>query len=311
MAVPEVEEEAAPGAPLWMASYGDMVTNLLGFFILLFAMSKVDNEKVIGLLESLSETFNPKSVQANATPMGPVDDPFVIGNSQLVPKTGLASPILPKTAGQRGKESGNGPTRMEREFRNLAEEVRRIAEQARMQKQLTVTVNGRGVVITFSEVGDSLENVSPFESGSAVLRPDFERVLDRLAPVLRTTANKIEVQGHTDRRPIHTMAYPTNWELSGARAGSVVRYLVHRHGLHNRQFVCAGFADTLPIDQRDSPIGWARNRRIEIVVTQQPIDLYDALSRADATVQPTDITAPLGRDLTPTGLPSPGSSADR
>jgi len=303
MAVPEVQEEAAPGAPLWMASYGDMVTNLLGFFILLFAMSKVDNEKVVGLLESLSETFNPKSVQANATPTGPVDDPFVVGNTQIVPVTGHVSPILPTTKGLRGNESGSGPTKMEKEFRNLAEAVEELAKKAKLDKQLTVTINARGVVITFSEDATSLENVSPFESGSASLRAEFQRVLDRLAPTLATTANKIEVQGHTDRRAIHTPAFPSNWELSGARAGSVVRYLVGRHGLNPRQFVCAGFADTLPLDLRDNPSGWARNRRIEIVVTRQPIDLYDQLSRAEVVTNPQDITQPVGGDLTPTGLP--------
>ena len=310
MARMEEPEEQAPGAPMWVLSYGDMVTSLLGFFILLFAMSKVDNAKVVGLLESLSETFNPKSVKANATPTGPVDNPFIIGNAQIVPKTGQAAPILPKSAGTRGTQQGSGESRQDKEFRKLLADVKEIAKKAKLEKQLTVTVNARGVVITFSEVGDSLENVSPFESGSAALRPDFQKVLNRLGPILKTTANKIEVQGHTDRRPIHSAAFPSNWELSGARAGSVVRYLTQHFPLNRHQFVCTGFADTLPVDLRDDPHGWARNRRIEIVVTRQPIELYDTLSRAEAAAKPVDITAPVGLNLTPTGLPEGRSESE-
>lgn len=300
------EEEAPAGAPLWMLSYGDMVTNLLCFFVLLFAMSKVDTEKVIGLLESLSETFNPRSVEANATPTGPVENPYILGNSELVPMTGMTNPVISRTStmgGKNGRRSGG--SKMEEDLGEIAKEVEELAVSEQLTKQLTVEVNARGVVISFAETATNLDNIAPFESGSAQLRPRFARVLDKLAPVLRTTANKIEVQGHTDPRPIHTPAFPSNWELSGARAGSVVRYFAQTHKLNRHQFVCTGFADTIPIDRGNNPTAWARNRRIEVVITRQPIAAYDELSRADVVRNPTDITHPIGSDVVSTGLPTP------
>lgn len=304
----EHKEETPAGAPLWMLTYGDMVTNLLCFFVLLFAMSKVDNEKMIGLMESLSETFNPKSTQANVTPTGPVDDPYVIGNAKLVPLTGAATPLMPRARRMEGDSGkGTGPSKMEKDLASIAEEIRKLAKEKGLEKQLTVEVNGRGVVVSFAETADSLKNVSPFDSGSAQLRAEFKAVLDRLAPLLQVTANKIEIQGHTDPRPIHTPAFPSNWELSGARAGAVVRYFVHTHRLYPDQFVCTGFADTAPVDRRQNAQAWARNRRIEIVVTRQPVELYNQATRDQGYGAPTDVTAPVGQDLVPTGLPQPGN----
>ncbi|MBI5835294.1 MAG: OmpA family protein, partial [Armatimonadetes bacterium] len=168
------------------------------------------------------------------------------------------------------------------------------------------TVTSRGTVISFAETATGLANVVPFASGSAELTPGFRGFLDSVAPILAGLTNKVEVQGHTDKRPIHTPAYPSNWELSAARAGSVVRYFVGSHGLGAHMFVCSGFADTVPADPSDTPDAWAHNRRIEIVVTRNPAAVYDSLTRDQVASQEVDITQPLGPKMFDIPMPLGG-----
>lgn len=301
MSIEAEEQGGGGGAPEWMVTYSDMVTLLLCFFVLLYAMSQVDVQKMIGLRNSMADTFNPRSLLVNPTATGPVEDPNVVGSSGVLENPYLAQPIMP--GGSRGVGNG-GTTRLEEDLKEMQREVQQIAKKLGLEEQLSAELNDRGLVISFAETARSLTNVSPFESGSAQLSEPFKRVLAALASVLRRCPNKIEVQGHTDRRPIYTPAFPSNWELSGARAGAVVRYFVEGHALRADQFVCTGFADTVPVDRRDNPDGWARNRRVEICVTRRPIEAYDQLTRAQAMENPVDITAPVGRELVPTNLPA-------
>jgi len=115
-----------------------------------------------------------------------------------------------------------------------------------------------------------------FPSGSAELQPEGQAQLDRLADALREIAAKmpadlpwvLQIDGHTDRRPISTAQFPSNWELSTARAISVLKYLASR-GIPAERLAAAGFGEFQPIDSRDDEIGWRRNRRIEIKITSR------------------------------------------
>jgi chemotaxis protein MotB len=115
-----------------------------------------------------------------------------------------------------------------------------------------------------------------FSSGSAELEPQGRDQLEKLATALREISSKIpsdlnwvlQIDGHTDRRPIQTVWFPSNWELSSARAIAVVKYLMTR-GIPAERLSAAGFAEFQPIDSRDDEIGWRRNRRIEIKFTNR------------------------------------------
>jgi chemotaxis protein MotB len=115
-----------------------------------------------------------------------------------------------------------------------------------------------------------------FASGAATIELDGGRQLQRLAEVLRDTTSRIpkeidwvlQVTGHTDRRPIATREFPSNWELSSARAISVVRFLM-ANGLPAERLQAAGMAEFQPIDERDDEVGWRRNRRIELRLTNR------------------------------------------
>ena len=107
-----------------------------------------------------------------------------------------------------------------------------------------------------------------FESGKAELRPDAAADLAKIAEVLRKSPLMVNVIGHTDDQPIHSKQYPSNWELSLARAGMVTRFLIDRMGLPANRFYVSGYGPNLPVRRNDSPENRAANRRVEIVVTK-------------------------------------------
>ncbi|MBI2301645.1 MAG: flagellar motor protein MotB [Armatimonadetes bacterium] len=272
---------------VWLISYADMVTLIMAFFVIMYSMSQVDAEKLRALVDSMHSAFSP-SLGLHPNMGGPGANKIQPGSAGLVDGGAVSPPMAP---GGGDGDSGKGGSPTEKALAKVAAEVTRIAAQAHLSGQLKAKVTARGTVVTFAESSGGLV---PFLSGSAALNPAFERLLDALAPVLAKATTKIEVQGHTDRLPIHTPAFPSNWELSAARAGSVVRYMVERHSFPPDQWVCTGFADTIPADTSDTPVAWARNRRVEIVITRQAAALYDKMTRADATTKRNDITRPLG-----------------
>jgi len=278
---------------VWLVSYADMVTLIMAFFVVMYTMSQVDAEKMRALVDSMHSAFAP-TLGGKEAILG--RDPKA-GGAGLVTGGAIDPPKAPPLPPRASKDDATGASRAEQDLAAVVGAVQQVAKATHLENQLKSEVSARGAVISFAETAEGLSNVAPFGSGSAALNPEFRRVLDRLAPVLEQVANKIEVQGHTDVRPIHTPAYPSNWELSAARAGSVVRHFVQTHGLSPRQFVCTGFADTTPADRGNTPAAWAHNRRIEIVITRQPVDAYDQLSRDQVVQQPRDITQPLGSDL--------------
>ncbi len=143
-------------------------------------------------------------------------------------------------------------------------EVERIVRETAIGSGLTTAVGfrreSRGLVVTV--VSDSVL----FLEGQADVQPDGIVILDVIAESLRDLPNSVIVEGHTDSRPISTLRYPSNWELSTARATSVLRYLVEQRRMPSNRVAAAGYADTRPIADADDPASLALNRRVEIVV---------------------------------------------
>ena len=294
------------GGGTWLVSYADMVTLIMAFFIVMYTMSQIDINKLKALVGSLDAAFDPKPMGFKFTNK---DQKRSMGEQSLVPGgNSRVAKVAPSNGVKKGP-SAKGPGdqnksgRPQRSLEEVAKSVQELARKSGLSAQVKATVTARGTVISFAETADGLANVVPFASGSAELTPGFRDFLDKVAPLLRDLTNKVEVQGHTDRRPIRTVAYPSNWELSAARAGSVVRYFVGNHGLGAHQFVCSGFADTVPVDPGNTEDAWAHNRRIEIVVTRNPAEVYDSLTRDQVSSQEVDITQPLGPKLFDIPLP--------
>ena len=145
------------------------------------------------------------------------------------------------------------------------EEILRLSEKLVTEANL----NNIDVVLTDAQtVKVSVRGNLLFDSGSAELKPDAISFLDKLAGVIASNHYQIEVSGHTDNFPISSPAYPTNWELSSARAARVARYLIQAGNLEPGRFTISGHALYRPVVPNDSPTNKARNRRVEILITR-------------------------------------------
>lgn len=227
------------GSPPWMMTYGDMVTQILAFFILLYSYSTLDLQKYKAAMASVSQALG---VLPGGTSIlqGPL-----VGSEE----TGVAEPPgVPEAP-----ESGPG------ELETLAAQVRAALEKTGFGGRFELVPGEDSLVVRFPDT-------VLFDSGQAELRPDSLPALDAVAEVLRQVPNRVRVEGHTDTDPISNFRFPSNWELSTARAGRVVRYFVDTYGLDPRRFESAGLGEYRPVAPNDTPENKQKNRRVDIVI---------------------------------------------
>lgn len=243
-------EEEHENHERWLISYADMITLLMVFFIVLFSMSVLDATKFKAVAEALSEavgggpqTVDPISADAQNTM--PSDAP-----------TGSASPSA---------DNPSEAPEVEKTPDELAAELREAIAKAGISDSVNVSADERGVVLLLT---DSLL----FNSGEAEILNEGGRVLDKLAPLVKASGKDILVEGHTDITPIDTFKYPSNWELSTARATQVLRRFLDQGGIPAEKMAAAGYADTHPREGTDNttPAGLQENRRVEVILIVSP-----------------------------------------
>ncbi|MDR1875291.1 MAG: flagellar motor protein MotB [Synergistaceae bacterium] len=230
--------EAAPGAPLFMATYGDMVTLILCFFVLLFAMSSIDAQKFQKAVISLQHSLG------------------VLKGGKTTEESSLTTP----NAGEEGRDAGSSE-RIELDTRHVAHTIESYLRTEGLDKLINVTINQRGVAV-------SLSDQFLFNSGSAELKPDGQRVLYKIATLIRNDVPAVSVEGHTDSVPLRGGIYRDNWGLSASRAAAVATWL-ETSGLPSQKLQAVGYASTHPVVPNDSPEHRALNRRVELVFLSQ------------------------------------------
>ncbi|MCC7476936.1 OmpA family protein [bacterium] len=283
------------GGERWLISYADMITLLLVLFIILYSTAQQDLAKFEALSKSLSEGFG-----ASTPNMAPIDNENTGGagdNVILDKSTGGDSPLEMFAARQTPIQIFQFAQMLEDQS-DLRRELDEIVEEAldHAQRQLGMGELEGGLTVTHSERGIVIE-IHPdqilFDPGSAQLKPAFKEVLKVLAKQLARLPNDIEVQGHTDSLPISTAAYPSNWELSAARAGAVIRHFQNL-GLDSSRLSAAGYADTRPLGNNETREGRATNRRVEIVILRQQGE--DSTAKAAAAEPADEHEAPTGHE---------------
>ncbi|WP_369404888.1 flagellar motor protein MotS [Piscibacillus salipiscarius] len=221
-------------APLWMVTYSDMVTLILVFFILLFSMSQIDAEKLKTVTESYQQRvifdYYPSPVELERSSDVKEDEKESENITELQQPEPIASDDFEKQID---------------ELEKLLQQIEEYIRNEGLSDVISATRTDEGVVLVLQE------NVL-FESGEAQLIGDALPLLNKVATLLENIPNLVKVEGHTDPRPIKTSRFPSNWELSGARASSVVRYFVEEQELGKSRFQIAGYADTKPIVSNDS-----------------------------------------------------------
>ncbi|HZW68380.1 MAG TPA: flagellar motor protein MotS [Pseudogracilibacillus sp.] len=249
------------GAPKWMVTYSDMVTLVLVFFILLFSMSQIDVTK----FESITRSFQSRAILdflPSAIPSEDItaDDIEGQGGDDLGDKDA--------TDGDNDDEDIDldGMLDQLEEWEKKADALARLMENV----EEFLADEGLGDVISANRTEEGvhlvLQDSILFDSGEAVILDSGVPFLDEVGLLLTGIDNTVRVEGHTDSRPISTYRYPSNWELSGARAGSVVRHFIEEQDLDPNRFLIAGYGDTRPVVKEDTPENMSKNRRVEIVI---------------------------------------------
>jgi len=262
------KHEEHVNAEAWAIPYGDLVTLLFALFTVMYAMSSVNEGKFRVLSDSMIAAFNgaPKS-------MRPVNigerDPGKGGDQEL---TGVTPTVFMKVEDKKSTPDGRltprDPTKTEsRTATDLPGALIRMQRQVQdaMQSLIDaklVTVRRENMWLEIEINADIL-----FPSGAGEFAPSAEPVLDKLAQVLKPFPNPIRVEGHTDDRPIRTAAFPSNWELSAARAASVVHQFT-RQGIDPLRLEIVGFGEFHPRMPNDTVEGRNANRRVVVLVLE-------------------------------------------
>lgn len=251
----------------WLVSYADFITLLFAFFVVMYAISSINEGKYRVLSDALINAFR------NApSSMNPVEF-----ETRLSPAAGT-KPI--KAAPPKKPDADIDPqVRKQTEtMKQVAQDLLKVMAPLVKEGQVRVTQSRRGVTV-------EINAAVLFPPGQATLQGDPVKVLSAVAQVLAKVPNKIQVEGHTDDSPINTSLYPSNWELSTARAASVVRLFI-ANGVSPDRLVAVGYADNRPLVPNTSEENRARNRRVTMLVIAEAPDKVKDVPIADASPQP-------------------------
>lgn len=227
----EDEEDAPAGAPDWIVTFADLMSLLLTFFVLLLSFSSTQVAKFEAVAGSLKDALGMRSE------LDLSDRPE-------------RRELIESLEKQRAEPDLSTPAGLEQELQKLLAELGG-------QGMGAATLTGEGIVLNIS--GDLM-----FDSGQATLNPEAVHVLDRIASYVLQSERPLDVVGHTDDVPIATPQFPSNWELSAARAGSAVRYLVDS-GVDARRMRAIGRASTRPVESNSTSAARSLNRRVEFI----------------------------------------------
>ncbi len=234
--MPGKKKAPPPGAPEWMLTYGDMVTLLLCFFVLLFAMSTVDAVKIRAVKQSLDEAFS---------------STFSINNA-----AGSAQRVI---TGGRGLTDVKFPANLW-PIPKIVQRAKKLLGKVSIKDNIEVVPGKQDVRLR-------VPSGVMFERGQAELKPQAKELLDALSPLLaEVPENDIQIDGHTDDAPLNSPQFPSNWELSSARSSAVARYFIDQHAINPKRFCVRGFASYQPLYPNDNDTSRSKNRRVEIIL---------------------------------------------
>jgi chemotaxis protein MotB len=231
----------------WMVSYADFITLLFAFFVVMYGISSVNEGKYKVFGAAINRAFGTKSSETEGSAIHMSEEEIYF--KSLVDR--------------RDARLAEKQRKQNERMQNLAKTLNETLASFVKNGQMNVSQTGRGVEL---EINAS----ALFNLGEADIQPEAKKTLSDAAKVLADNEYAIEVEGHTDNVPISTARFPSNWELSSARASSVVRLFIDR-GITAKRLRAVGAADNRPVLSNDTAEGRARNRRVTItVLTPEP-----------------------------------------
>lgn len=281
------DDDAPAGAPAWMATFADLMSLLMCFFVLLLSFSEMDVLKYKQIAGSMKEAFGvqnkvevsdiPKGTSIIAKEFSPGDPkPTQIKTVNQVTtdvtkqslKVGSPTPSDATKIDPKNLDKEQTKKLLEEKLKALigetkqdADKLKKILKKEIENGKIDIEAKGRSITIRIREKGS-------FPSGSATLHPDFTPVMATLRDSLKDISGKISVEGHSDNIPIKSARFKSNWDLSSSRALSVTHELIQDNVLESSRFMVVGHADTKPYKPNTTPQNRAENRRVEIVIRQ-------------------------------------------
>lgn len=229
------------GLERWLLTYSDMITLLMALFIMLFAMSEVDKSKYAAVATSLRQVFG--------------------GGNLIVPAVGTAGDGV--SVSPRSNSAGVLDPQAVKDY--LEQLGKGLAADFARDGRFATYISERGLTI-------SLAGNAFFDSGKADLKPEMLPLLDDIANRIKSLPNDVSIEGFTDSDPISTAEFPSNWYLSAARANRVRDYLEAR-GIPAARMIVVGYGETRPLYGNDTAEGKAKNRRVDVVILRQRVEI--------------------------------------
>lgn len=239
----------------WLVSYADFITLLFAFFVVMYSISSVNEGKYKVLSDSLEGVFNTKNKTINPIQVGEYDDlteEQATGRKKIKPILERPEPVAKEIIKEHEENL---------QLEQIAGEFMRSFEDLIFEEHLTVETKEDWIEI-------SLNESVVFESGGVEPIHEALDVIEKIALIMADRSNAILVEGHTDNIPIRSSVFPSNWELSAARAASVVRYLA-LEGVNPDQLGAVGFGEFKPLARNDTPEGRLKNRRVVILISKK------------------------------------------
>jgi len=253
-------DEEEPSEDRWLVSYADFITLLFAFFTTLYAISTIDVQKMGRMVVSMRASFDNNLFTPGSSTLSLSSGPGSSPSSREILRTvdlrgaNTKEVAMPRIQDVR-REILSGEKALGRLKRNLEELL--IADI--MKGRVRAHIEPRGLIISLGEGG-------VFDSGSDQIKPEGKAILNAIASSLVSLDNPIRIEGHTDDVPISNSRFPSNWELSTARATAMIAYLITGFGLRPEMLSAAGYAEYHPAASNDTEEGRARNRRVDIIV---------------------------------------------
>jgi len=241
----------------WAIPYADLMTLLLAFFVVMYAISSVNDGKYQHMAQALNLAFGGSAHSINPMATGTGMTPLQLTANANPAIIALKQPPTSSVKSEQHDKQSHTPAYAQ-QLTQINQRLEQALSPLLRQGLISIWRNERRIEVEINS--DIL-----FATGSALLDEDARNILGRLATVLRDEPNKVRVEGHTDNVPIATALYPSNWELSAARAASVV-HLFADHGLQPKRLSMLGYGEFHPRADNAQTQGRNRNRRVAVIV---------------------------------------------
>lgn len=251
-------KKPAAGAPAWMATFADLMSLLLVLFVLLLTFAELDVIRYKQIAGSIKAAFGFSQQDQLA---GVIElDGSIVGKSLKAPTPDTPRVVSEIPPVETPKVESNETDSKEEKAEALEETLSTVLDNMGLEDQVGLERIDGEVVMRFP-------NELAFPSGSSGITDEFAAILNRVAPVINQTEGEVQVAGHTDNVPVSASSpYISNWDLSAARATSVLHFLINQNNTDPSRMVIQGYGDSRPLDSNDTPEGRSNNRRVEITI---------------------------------------------